>query len=182
MAETLIKGMTKESPDHHPESTEGELGQLVLHQGELYLGGQLHLATATQARATTLTGIFLPAATALGGVALAQGDRALLWAGIASAVLLLAGGLGCLVAAVLPSELHVSGSEPKRLIEALRHGSLSEVVGFEAENYQTMADRNRRVIRRYVYRLRAGGFTAAAAPFVGGLTWAALSFGPACLR
>jgi len=173
--------MTQESPDHLrcPESTQGELAQLILRQGELYLDGQLHLAVATQARAATLTGIFLPAATALGGAALASGEPALMWAGLASAGLLFAGGLGCLMAAVLPSEFHVSGSEPKRLRTALRHGPMSEVLDFEAENYQTMADRNSRVIRRYVYWLRAGGLAGAAAPLVGVLTWAALSFAPA---
>lgn len=142
------------------------------------------MALATQARAATLTSVFLPAATALAGVALASwepiGGTPLWWAAVVSAGLMLAGALFCLISVILPSALHVPGSEPKNLSEALRAGSPDEVLTLEAENYQEMVDRNTRMVRRYVYWLRAGSFVAVFAPCAGALPWPVLLFGPAC--
>lgn len=165
-------------------AAQGDVALVILRQGELYLEGQLRMALATQGRAATLTSVFLPSATALAGVALASweslGGTPFWWAAVVSATFLLVGALGCLIAVILPSALHVPGSEPTNLLEALRAGSVQEVLTFEAENYQEMANRNKRMVRRYVYWLRVGGFTAISAPIAGVLIWAGLSFAQVC--
>jgi len=161
-----------------------EVVHRVVSEGDVYLDGQLKLATSADQRSAVLAGVFTAAATALlaGIIALsAVKDTPLtvrypIYVGGGAMVLLFLAAAAFCIAAVLPVGFWLPGSEPAswgRDIETGREldASLLE----EAQNLQAKIEDNRAVLRKNARRFVWGAALGISAPLVGALLWGVTS-------
>lgn len=145
----------------------------VLSQGEKYLATQVAMSLAADQRATTVASVFAALGAAIFASAIAYwtetGDFPLLFGGLVSGLLAVAGALGCLFAA-RPINVYAPGAEPRAWYQALTE-PLPHSKGVEAENYQAAIDDNDRVMSANSKIFQCSALVAAASPAVGVLTW-----------
>lgn len=128
----------------------GEMVDEIYRQGETCLEGVLHLATAADQRATTLTGVFGAASAALmaAGATLLAGSHPsapLIWGSGVAATFFLAAAICCAWAA-RPAAFFVGGYEPRLLAPAATDRTW--MLRCAAEDLQQRIHANRQVLER----------------------------------
>ncbi len=158
------------------KSADPDLVREVVREGEVFLQGQLTLATSADQRAAALGGVFTAAGTAviagvIAALSLQSVPQGIVWAGgVAAALFITAAGL-CL-ATVLPVGWWLPGNEPESWygdVEAER--KLIEALGEEAEHYQEKIIENRAVLKANARLYRWGVRSGILAPIVGFTLW-----------
>lgn len=155
---------------------DGDMAGRILHQGELYLAAQLQTALAADQRAMTTAGILIGFATAIIGATLAYYNQSnnvpLLSAGLTASTFMLLGSFCCLYAA-RPVDFTSHGSHPNQWWD-LREADLAELMGGEAENYQTGISENARTLNSNASWLYRGMRCAVVAPILALIVWSVL--------
>lgn len=165
-------------PEWKPEKI--DLVREVFRSGEKYLDGQLQLATSADQRAAVLGGVYTAAGTAVVGYLLAiftswQASLAILVGGLLAAVLFVAGAALC-ICTCLPAGFYLPGNEPEQWYGDVDNGrDLAEVLGEEAENYQSKIADNRATLQRNARLYKWGAIAGIAAPVLGFLVWFLMS-------
>ena len=162
------------------KSANPDLVKEVLREGEVYLQGQLTLATSADQRAAVLGGIYTAAAAAIiagliAALATGQISAAISVGGILSAGLFLIAA-GLCISTVLPADFYLPGNHPESWYEDIdANRDLLESLGEEAEHYQGSINKNRTFLKRNAGRFRWGAISGLAAPIVGFASWFMLS-------
>jgi hypothetical protein len=155
----------------------------IVRGGEAYLEGQLRIATSADQRASSLSGIFTAAATALlaATVALANpawnfaGRPALLAGAVAAASMFLIGAFQCL-RAVMPVSFWIPGCEPENWESDCAAGKqLKDCLGERAKNIQEQIDANSKVMKDNATNFLWGASFGFAAPVLGAVIWVLIS-------
>ncbi|SHN72096.1 hypothetical protein [Bradyrhizobium erythrophlei] len=161
---------------------EPEFRKEIVRGGEAYLDGLVKLATAADARASSLAGMYTAAATGLiAGVVIALFNLAgtnlsarlpLILGGVGAAVCFLLGAMLC-ISAIQPADFYLPGCEPDNWKEDIDTGKkLDDCLGERAGHIQSDIDSNTEVIRKNARLFKWGSRFGIAAPFVGVLIWA----------
>jgi len=151
--------------------------RLILDQGEKYLAAQSQNALAADARALTVSTIFVGFATALYGAAAAYWDSTgTIWsipaAGFLTGTLMLMGAGMCGYAA-RPVDFETAGNEPQEWWPWVTL-SQSELLGKETENYQTKLEANTDILVANAKWLKRGVSLSSLSPLLGLIFWLAL--------
>ena len=149
-----------ERPDfsHVPDQAVGEL----YRSGETCLMGTVQLAIAADQRATTMAGIFGAGSVALLAAAATvqtglQGNPALVWAALLTALPLFIAGLVCAWSA-RPADFYVAGYEPRLLAKSVSDDLWMK--RYASEDIQIRIDRNRITLERAAALLSRGAAVA----------------------
>ncbi|WP_430437804.1 hypothetical protein [Oceanibaculum nanhaiense] len=154
----------------------------IVQAGQLYLDGQVRLATSADQRAAALAGIFTAAGTAVlaGLIAVHLSDLTIkftlpiyIGGGVSVVMFLLAGSV-CIWSA-LPLEMWLPGGEPETWYRDIQSGkpfpdSMAEL----AELIQEKISENRKYIEANAKRFRFGAICGVISPGVGTLLWVAI--------
>lgn len=157
------------------EKAPAEVAKEIIRLAELQLQAMLTLTVGANQRAATLAGIFTTATVATLAAVAAAIDKKIgidvVSGGIICAIFLFSGSI-CCVASLWPMDFHIAGSQPKNwLTTEVFHGSLSETLLYQAENYQERIEVNMRVNRVCGSFLKIGAALACAAPICGAIAW-----------
>jgi hypothetical protein len=156
-----------------------ELVKEIVRESELFLQGQLTLATSADQRASSLAAVFAASGTAIiAGLISApiwqQGasDPPLIVAGIVAAALFLVGASFC-VLTTMPVGFDLPGSRPESWEDDVQAGRLlPDVLPEQVENYQGKIADNSAVLKRNAVYFRIGAIAGLASPFAGFCAWA----------
>lgn len=145
----------------------------ILTQGETYLKSQLQAGIAADARATSMTSLFVTLALAVLGAGLGYwqktGDFSPMLAGLTGGIMLSAAA-GSAAWAARPIDFYFPGNEPSNWFEG-RKEKLTVMLGGEAENYETHIKANDRALggnQRAIHRAYALAVTA---PLASTIAW-----------
>lgn len=154
----------------------------IVREGTVYLDGQLKIATAADARASGLAGMFTAAATALtagvviaifnsAGAALASRLPMMLGGGAAAACFLMAAVL-C-IKAIQPVSFWLPGLAPENWQSDIATGrKLDDCLGERAQHIQEQIADNIVTIEKNARFFRWAARIGISAPFIGVLVWA----------
>ncbi len=164
----------------NPETT-----REIVREAEIYLQGQLTLATSADQRASIMASVFAAAGAAIvaGLITLVSSDMAadfmpVFIGGAVAAVLFLAGA-GLCVWATLPVGFDLPGSQPGDWEKDVKAGtSLDDSLAEQAKHYQGKIEDNREALRQNAGRFQLGAISGITAPFVGFLVWLFATFYP----
>jgi hypothetical protein len=157
-----------------------EFRKEIVREGTVYLEGQLKIATAADARASGLAGMFIAAATALiAGVVISLFNPS--WNVPARLPLMLGGGIaaGCFlgaavlcITAIRPVSFWLPGCEPQNWRSDVAEGrELDDCLGERAQHIQEAIVDNLKVIDSNAKLFKWGARLGIAAPFVGLVVW-----------
>ena len=130
-----------------------DLVKEVLREGEVYLQGQLTLATSADQRAAVLGGIYTAAAAAIiagliAALATGQISAAISVGGFFSAGLFLLGA-GLCISTALPADFYLPGNHPESWYEDIdANRNILESLGEQTEYYQRAINGNRSFLKR----------------------------------
>jgi len=158
-----------------------EFRREIVRGGEAYLDGMVKLATAADARASSLAGMYTAAATALtAGVVVALFNLAgtnlaarlpLILGGMTAAACFLAGAFLC-ISAIQPADVSLPGCEPENWKEDIDAGKgLDECLGERAGHIQNDINENGEVLTKNARLFKWGSRFGIAAPFAGVVIW-----------
>lgn len=153
----------------------------IVREGTVYLDGQLKIATAADARASGLAGMFTAAATALtAGVVIAlfnaagpalSGRLPMILGGTAAAVSFLTAAVLC-ITAIQPVSFWLPGLAPENWETDIQTGrKLDDCLGERAQHIQEQIATNSETIEANAGYFRWGARIGIAAPFVGVFVW-----------
>lgn len=155
----------------------------IVREAEIYLQGQLTLATSADQRASVMASVFTAAGAAIvaGLITLFSSKTAtdfgpVFAGGVVAATLFLAGA-GLCVWATLPVAFDLPGNQPEAWEEDVKAGKpLDDSLAEQAEHYQGKIEDNRKALKRNAGRFRWGAIFGIAAPFIGFLIWLFATF------
>jgi hypothetical protein len=153
----------------------------IVREGTVYLDGQLKIATAADARASGLAGIFIAAATALiAGVVIAIFNSAgaalparlpMMLGGAAAALFFLAAAVLC-ITAIRPVSFWLPGLAPENWSSDVTGGrELDDCLGERAQHIQEQIADNLKIIESNANLFKWGARLGISAPFVGLVIW-----------
>jgi hypothetical protein len=137
---------------------DGDFRKEIVREGTVFLDGQLKIATAADARASSLAAMFIAAATALtAGVVISIFNSAnsalasklpMMLGGGAAALCFIAAAILCIIA-LQPADFWLPGLAPENWGEDIAHGkSLDDCLHERADHIQEQIDANNRLIGR----------------------------------
>jgi hypothetical protein len=158
-----------------------EFRKEIVREGTVYLDGQLKIATAADARASGLAGMFIAAATALtAGVVIALFNLAgsslparlpMILGGATAAICFLVAAILC-ITAIRPVSFWLPGLEPENWASDVASGRLLEdCLGERAEHIQEQIADNLKTIERNARLFKWGARIGISAPFLGIVVW-----------
>jgi hypothetical protein len=158
-----------------------EFRKEIVREGTVYLDGQLKVATAADARASGLAGMYTAAATALtAGVVIsifnsagsALHDRLpMMLGGAVSAVFFLVAAILC-IAAIQPVSFWLPGLAPENWETDISAGKdLDDCLGERAAHIQEQIAENLKTIEGNARLFRWGARLGISAPFAGVIVW-----------
>jgi hypothetical protein len=155
----------------------------IVREGTVYLDGQLKIATAADARASGLAGMFIAAATALtAGVVIAVFNSAgsgsalsaklpMMIGGAAAAVCFITAAILC-ISAIQPVKFWLPGLAPENWDSDVTSGrALDECLGERAQHIQEQIADNIKVIERNATLFKWGARLGISSPFLGVAIW-----------
>jgi hypothetical protein len=156
----------------------------IVREAEAYLAAQVTLATSADQRASVMASVFAASGTAIAAGLIAfvgDADRVaaglpVIVGGVVSALLFLLGS-GLCVWATLPVEFDLPGSQPENWKKDIERGiPLNEALAEQAQNYQGKISDNSAILRSNAKKFSWGARLGIAAPVLGLLIWAFISF------
>ena len=155
----------------------------IVREAEAYIDGQVTLATSADQRASVMASVFAAAGTAIAAalmtVAAQQHDVSyapILAGGGFAAALFIIGAAFC-VAATMPVDFSLPGSQPKNWKRDLENGTpLVQSLAEQAANFQCKIDDNSKVLKRNARLFMMGAISGILAPFMGLVIWILISF------
>jgi hypothetical protein len=157
-----------------------DLAKEIVRSGEVYLDGQVKLATSADSRAAGLGGMFTAAATALtaGVIALSvrvfAGRLEFMAAGGLTALMFLIGAILC-IRSIMPVGFCLSGCEPGKWVDDVQEGrALKDCLGDRATHIQEQISENAQVLELNARLFKWGARMGIAAPFAGLFVWLAI--------
>jgi hypothetical protein len=153
----------------------------IVREGTVFLEGQLKIATAADARASSLAAMFIAAASALtAGVVISIFNSAnspltsklpLMLGGGVAALCFIAAAILCIFV-LQPADFWLPGLAPENWKEDIAQGkALDECLHERADHIQEQIDANNKLIGRNARLFRIGAFIGVSAPFVGVVVW-----------
>jgi hypothetical protein len=153
----------------------------IVREGTVYLDGQLKIATAADARASGLAGMFTAAATALtAGVVIAifnspgaalPARLPMMLGGASAALCFLAAAVLC-ITAIRPVSFWLPGLAPENWSSDVAGGrTLDDCLGERAQHIQEQIVDNLKTIESNAKLFKWGARLGIAAPFVGVVIW-----------
>lgn len=153
----------------------------IVREGTVFLDGQLKIATAADARASGLAGIFTAAATAMtAGVVIAifntagpaiQARLPMMIGGSIAALLFLTAAVLC-IKAIQPVSFWLPGLAPENWTKDIASArKLDDCLGERAAHIQEQIAENLQTIDRNAKYFRWGARLGIAAPFAGVVVW-----------
>jgi hypothetical protein len=153
---------------------EVELVREVAREAEVYLQGQLTLATSADQRAAVLAGIYIAAGTAIiAGIIAASPSLTLALAvgGLVAAGMFLAGATLCIITC-LPAGFSIPGNQPESWDDDVEDNTpIRDALGEAADIAQDQISENRAFLRKNAKRFRLGALLGASSPLVGLVLW-----------
>jgi hypothetical protein len=158
-----------------------EFRKEIVREGTVYLDGQLKIATAADARASGLAGMFTAAATALtAGVVIAifnsmnsapPSRLPMMLGGGAAALCFLTAAILC-ITAIRPVNFWLPGLAPENWDSDVSSGrALDDCLGERAQHIQEQIADNLKVIKSNANLFKWGARLGISAPFVGVAVW-----------
>lgn len=153
----------------------------IVREGTVYLDGQLKIATAADARASGLAGMFIAASTALtAGVVIAifnaagsslSGRLPMMLGGGAAALFFLTAAVLC-ITAIRPVSFWLPGLAPENWLSDVASGrSLDDCLGERAQHIQEQIAENLKTIENNARLFKWGARIGILAPFTGAVVW-----------
>jgi hypothetical protein len=153
----------------------------IVREGTVYLDGQLKIATAADARASGLAGMFIAAATALtAGVVIAIFNSAgaalparlpMMLGGGSAAICFLVASILC-ITAIRPVNFWLPGLAPENWDTDVASGrALDDCLGERAQHIQEQIADNLKIIKSNATLFKWGARLGISAPFVGISIW-----------
>ena len=153
-----------------------DTARLIFEQGDKYLSAQMQHALAADARALTVSAIFVGFATALYAATVgyweSTGNTSVLVSGLLTGTVMLVGAGMCGYAA-RPIDFASAGNEPQEWWPWTEL-SQSELLGKETENYQAKLDENNAILEANAWWLERGVLLSSLSPIVGLISWIGL--------
>ena len=158
-----------------------EIVERVVREGEIYLDGQLKLATSADQRAAVLASVFTAAASAvlagLSALAVSSSRSApthhypIFIGGGGMAACFFFGAAFC-ISAIFPVNFWLPGSEPESWrCDVLAERGLQDALRDEAKHIQSKISDNRGVVEKNARRFKWGAILGISAPAAGLLLW-----------
>jgi len=160
---------------------ESDFRKEIVREGTVYLDGQLKIATAADARASGLAGMFIAAATALtAGVVIAIFNSAgtalparlpVMLGGASAALCFLTAAILC-IRAIRPVSFWLPGLAPENWESDVAGGrKLDDCLGERAQHIQEQIADNLKTIRNNANLFKWGARFGISAPFIGVAIW-----------
>lgn len=159
------------------EKASPEMIREITRQAELFLDGQVKLATSADQRASVLGGIFTAAGTAIiaGLIAAPSYSLGLVVGALLSAIMFLIGA-GLCICTALPAGFYLPGNHPESWDDEVREQkSLDYALSTIAQNYQEEIEHNKTTLKTNAGKFKLGTFLGLCAPLVGLIAWFLLS-------